>query len=300
MSGFARSGRRTTRTKKCSASRGSELVGRFPAWPISIEHERQHSGAGLYKKCLLLGGERAPHESDRRYAEGVKAEDRPISLDQDQMLGTGDTVQVEKNASLLETRAADRISERLRGSSSLAQRPVYATSTPRSSWIGMQIRPCMVPRLQYPRPNVAASSGLMSLPARYGCDGSSVSRNGSGRSGRSESSVAAVLRCLLPLRHRFVVPYPTHLFDTLCRLVDRYVLDLGDEVEHRALGAAAEAIEDLALEMDRAGWLRVRVEGTAAPCASLRRRGSLRRSGRGSARRMLLPSRERDTAAARS
>ena len=75
--------------------------------------------------------------------------------------------------------------------------------------------------------------------------------------------VVAVLRWLLSPRHRFVVPYPTHLFDTFCRLVDRYILDPGDEVEHRALGATAEAIEDFALEMDRAGWPPVRVEGTA-------------------------------------
>ena len=42
-----------------------ELVGRFPAWPVSIEHERQHSDAGLYKKCLLFN-ERSPHERDGR------------------------------------------------------------------------------------------------------------------------------------------------------------------------------------------------------------------------------------------
>ena len=102
MSGFARSGRRTARTKKRFGKPRHEFVGRFPAWPVAIEHERQHSDAGFYKKCLLLSGERAPHERDGRYAEDVKAEDRPISLDQDQMLGAGDTVQIVKNAALRE------------------------------------------------------------------------------------------------------------------------------------------------------------------------------------------------------
>ena len=128
----------------------------------------------------------------------------------------------------------------------------------------------------------------MCLPARYGCVGSSVSRNGSGRSGRSEDlrrgrlalppgSAALLCRAVSDTCLRYV-----------CRLVDRYILNLGDEVEHGALGATAEAIEDLALEMDRAGWPSCPGERDSTPCASLRRRGSLRRSGRGSARRMLL------------
>ena len=81
------------------------------------------------------------------YVEGVKAEYRPIPLDEHQMLGAGDPVQAEENASLRESCAADQIFwNAFAGCSSLARRPVYATSTPRSSWIGMQIRPCiMVP-----------------------------------------------------------------------------------------------------------------------------------------------------------
>ena len=102
MSGFARSGRRTARTKKRSASRGTSSSVAFLPGRVSIEHERQHFDAGLNKKCLLFGGERAPHERDGRYAENVKAEDRPISLDQDQVLGAGDTVQIVKNATLRE------------------------------------------------------------------------------------------------------------------------------------------------------------------------------------------------------
>ena len=117
-----------------------ELVGRFPAWPVSIGHERQHADAGLYKKCLLFNGERSPHERDGCDAETVKAEDRPISLDEDQVLGARDTVQIEKNATLWNLRGRSYFGTPS-GSSSLAQRPVYATSTPCSSWIGMQIRP---------------------------------------------------------------------------------------------------------------------------------------------------------------
>ena len=39
---------------------------------------------------------------DGWYAESVKAEDRPIALDEDQVLGASDTVQIEKNATLRE------------------------------------------------------------------------------------------------------------------------------------------------------------------------------------------------------
>ena len=102
VSGLARSGRRTARTKKRLASRGSRWSVGFPAWPISIEHERQHSNAGPYQKRLLFNGERAPHEGDGSYVEGVKTEDRPIPLDEHKMLGAGDTVQIKKNASLRE------------------------------------------------------------------------------------------------------------------------------------------------------------------------------------------------------
>ena len=41
-----------------------------------------------------------PMRAIGRYVEGVKTEDRPISLDEHQMLCAGDTVQIEKNASL--------------------------------------------------------------------------------------------------------------------------------------------------------------------------------------------------------
>ena len=162
-------------------------------------------------------------------------------------------------------------------------------------------RPCMVPWLQYPRPNVAGEF-------RTDVSFCQIRMRGIEREPKRQRPERLIRRisghcrfALAPVvSHRSVVPYPTNLFDTFCRLVDRYFLDPGDEVEHRALGATAEAIEYLALEMDRAGWPPVRVEGTAAPYALVRRRGFLHCSGRGSARRMLLPSRERDTAAARS
>jgi hypothetical protein len=67
-----------------------QLLGRFPAGPVSIEHERQPFDAGLNKKCLLLGEERTSHKRDGCCAESVQTKYRPISLDHDQMLGAGD------------------------------------------------------------------------------------------------------------------------------------------------------------------------------------------------------------------
>ena len=164
------------------------------------------------------------------------------------MLGAGDTVQIEKNATLWNLRGRSyfgRLPVARRWPSGRCMRRAHRVrrgSGCRSdpSWC----RGCST------RPNVAASSGSMCLPARYGCDGSSVSRNGSGRSGRSED----LRRGRLALPPGSAAPlcraYPTHLFDTFCRLVDRYVLDLSDEVEHGALGATAEAIETL-----RSRWI---------------------------------------------
>ena len=45
----SRSGRRTAHEEAVGKPR-QQFVGRFPAWPVSIEHERQHADAGLAKK----------------------------------------------------------------------------------------------------------------------------------------------------------------------------------------------------------------------------------------------------------
>ena len=102
MSGSAPSGRLDHAHKERRGEPWQELVGRFAAGPVAIEHQRQHPDAGLYKKCLLLGGERSPHEGDGRYAEGVKAEHRPIPLDEHQVLGAGCPVKAEEDPALLE------------------------------------------------------------------------------------------------------------------------------------------------------------------------------------------------------
>src|SRR4051794_7916921 len=50
-----------------------------------------------------------------------------------------------------------------------------ATSSPDSLWMGMQIRPAMLPRLQKSSPNNSTSSGPRPRPSRYGCAGSGFS-----------------------------------------------------------------------------------------------------------------------------
>jgi hypothetical protein len=61
---------------------------------------------------------------------------------------------------------------------------------------------------------------------------------------------------------RRIIQQNAYLPDARCGRKNGYVLDPRDEVEYRALSIAAEAVEHVALEMYRAGGLRVLVKWT--------------------------------------
>jgi hypothetical protein len=63
------------------------------------------------------------------------------------------------------------------------------------------------------------------------------------------------------LDRRCFTPQSAHHFDPHRGIENRLVLYPRDEVEHRTFGAAAETVEDLALQMNGAGGPRVRMEG---------------------------------------